>query len=568
MDERERRRFEAKVDRSGDHHVWLGAAKADGTGVFKVDGRPTNARRVAWELVHGPLRDGVRVERCSQSRSCVRADHLTVIETAATERGAESSSAPSPRRGRRAAGSMRQVSSGRWELSVTVGRYDDATVRRVFRTVDATSERAAAKALASFVTGVHDSPLPARRQDHTITVNTAVEQFLTEHLFGEKGRQPKTVNDYRLLHAKWFAPTIGTKTLRSIDEAAVDRVFGQMARAGLSRSRMNQAKALYRPFFRWAKTRRLVDRNPMADFQLPTARKPAKERTPPEIDEMVLLLDTANQVIADVAVILTLGAVTGMRRGELLGLRRSRLLADTGRVLVDSAIDEGRRVKTTKTRRERTFHVDADTMAMLHDHCDQMDKRAAQAGVTLDADPFVFSLTVDCSTPIPPDHLTRRVAVLKEHLGISDKHPATIALENEALRLFRQTPAPRPPGLAGASPKGAMSLAEIGRRLDRSERWATTAIAAAQRRETAATRPQQLHFDGSILALRKFTSTELLDAGFNLSMVAQRQGHGPNVLVKHYAKSRDSADRKAANHLGNIIHHHPNTSPTPPEPPH
>ena len=105
---------------------------------------------------------------------------------------------------------MRQVSSGRWELSVTVGRYDDATVRRVFRTVDATSERAAAKALASFVTGVHDSPFPARRQDHTITVNTAIEQFLGEHLLGEKGREPKTVNDYRLLHAKWVAPTIGT----------------------------------------------------------------------------------------------------------------------------------------------------------------------------------------------------------------------------------------------------------------------------------------------------------------------------------------------------------------------
>lgn len=61
-------------------------------------------------------------------------------------------------------------------------------------------------------------------------------------------------------------------------------------------------------------------------------------------------------------------------------------------------------------------------------------------------------------------------------------------------------------------------------------------------------------FDASIVALRKFTSSELLDAGFNISMVAHRQGHGPQVLMKHYAKSRRSADRRAADHLGQVVH--------------
>ena len=52
------------------------------------------------------------------------------------------------------------------------------------------------------------------------------------------------------------------------------------------------------------------------------------------------------------------------------------------------------------------------------------------------------------------------------------------------------------------------------------------AVQAAERREQA--RAQGLEnsrFDGSIIALRKFTSTELLHSGFNISMVAQRQGH-------------------------------------------
>lgn len=61
-------RFEAKVDRSCDHHLWTGAKKADGTGVLKVKGKVTTAHRVAWELARGPLSSGSRVQACPMSR--------------------------------------------------------------------------------------------------------------------------------------------------------------------------------------------------------------------------------------------------------------------------------------------------------------------------------------------------------------------------------------------------------------------------------------------------------------------------------------------------------------------
>ena len=159
----------------------------------------------------------------------------------------------------------------------------------------------------------------------------------------------------------------------------------------------------------------------------------------------------------------------------------------------------------------------------------------------------VFSLALDCSAPVPPDYVTKRVALLKEHLGIANKRAETIALEDEVLRLYREPLKPRRAGQVGRSPAGGMSYEAIGRQLGRSERWATLAVASAKRREAAQERGDRTRvvFDGSILALRKFTSSELLDAGFNISMVAQRQGHGPQVLAKHYAKARRSADRKA-----------------------
>jgi hypothetical protein len=149
---------------------------------------------------------------------------------------------------------------------------------------------------------------------------------------------------------------------------------------------------------------------------------------------------------------------------------------------------------------------------MLRALCERQDELAVAVGA-ISADPFLFSLTADTSLPMPPGYVTKRGATLKSHLGIEEKRAGTVELEDEALRLFREHRQPRRAGMTGPAPAGAHSYAEIGRRLDRSEQWAVMAIAAAVRRESAAAHGGGLDFDGSILALRKFTSSELLDAG-------------------------------------------------------
>ncbi|HSH58718.1 MAG TPA: tyrosine-type recombinase/integrase [Acidimicrobiales bacterium] len=545
-------RFSSKVDRSGEHHVWTGSKKSDGSGKMKVNGRTILARRVAWELTNGELSHNVRVLACPEDPRCVRIDHL-ILEGAAPRRSPARQ--PNGSRSRaRGSGSMREIKRGIWELSATAGRYSDGTARRVYRNVRVRSAAAAAAQLASFVAEVRSEPPVMNKDLRDIKMDAAVELFLTEHLRDEKGRTEKTIGDYRKLHAKWFSPTIGKKAVRDVDESDLDKLFGRMRTAGLSRSRLNQARSLYVPFFRWAKSRRIITRHPMSDFLLPTSTYISKERTPPEVDELSHLLREALDIVPDIAVLLVLGAVTGMRRGELVALRWSRIRWDEARVIVDAAIDEGRRVKSTKTRKERAFYVDAETLEMLRRHQDRMKERCLTFGTDLGTDAFLFSLAADCSTPMPPDYVTKRVGVLKDHLGIADKRSDTIALEDKALRLYRHGTQARPAGKTGPDPKGALSYREIGARLGRSDRWAALAIASAQRREQAGERGAGLNFDGSILALRKFTSSELLDAGFNISMVAQRQGHGPQVLMKHYSKSRRSADRKAAEHLGRVVH--------------
>ena len=74
---------------------------------------------------------------------------------------------------------------------------------------------------------------------------TRRDRFLSEYLADEKGRAEKTIADYRYLHQRWFSPAIGDKPVKRVDSATIDSLFGAMRRAGLSASRLNQAKALY-----------------------------------------------------------------------------------------------------------------------------------------------------------------------------------------------------------------------------------------------------------------------------------------------------------------------------------
>ena len=537
------------MDRTGEHHLWLGRTNSvRGTGVIKVNKVDVTAHRMAWELANGPLPPKARVLTCPVNPTCVRLDHLRLD-------GAINASQPRRARARKGTGSMRRIRSGTWELRVTVGRWEDGRPRTLHRNVSAGTEGEAAAQLVNFVEEMSAAALPDTRDLRDLTLDDAIERFLTEHLDEEKGRAEKTISDYRKLHYRWFSPTIGGRRVSRVDTAIMDRLFGEMRQAGLSASRLNQAKSLYTPFFRWAKRRGMTLRDPMVDFEMPTSTYRSKERTPPEIEELSLLLSTATELVPDIAPLLVLGSVTGMRRGELVAIRRSGVAWDKNRITVDTAISESGQVKATKTRHQRTYHVDKETISMLRRQYERIDERALDYGVELCSDPFLFSLKVDCSQPMAPDHFTKRVGVLKGHLSIEDKRPEVIDLEDEALRLRRQPPLPRRAGTTGPAPNGGMSFREIGANLGRSERWASLAVEAAERRERAqAAGRGELDFDGSIIALRKFTSSELLDAGFNLSMVAQRQGHGPQVLTRHYSRSRASADKRAAEHLGRVVH--------------
>jgi hypothetical protein len=85
---------------------------------------------------------------------------------------------------------MRLVRPGRWELRVSIGRWEDGRPRSFTRTVAARSKGAAATALSDFVEEMTGSSLPQSRDLRDLTVDEAMERFLTEYLVSRKVEAP------------------------------------------------------------------------------------------------------------------------------------------------------------------------------------------------------------------------------------------------------------------------------------------------------------------------------------------------------------------------------------------
>lgn len=72
-------RFWSKVDASGDCWEWTAATAGRGYGHLVVAGVDRYAHRVAWEMLVGPIPEGLQLDHLCRNIRCVNPDHLEPV---------------------------------------------------------------------------------------------------------------------------------------------------------------------------------------------------------------------------------------------------------------------------------------------------------------------------------------------------------------------------------------------------------------------------------------------------------------------------------------------------------
>jgi hypothetical protein len=78
VDEATAARFWAKIQKTDTCWLWTGT-KTRGYGRFWLDNQKTSAHRFAYELLVGPIPEGLTIDHLCRVRHCVRPDHLEPV---------------------------------------------------------------------------------------------------------------------------------------------------------------------------------------------------------------------------------------------------------------------------------------------------------------------------------------------------------------------------------------------------------------------------------------------------------------------------------------------------------
>jgi integrase len=135
---------------------------------------------------------------------------------------------------------------------------------------------------------------------------------------------------------------------------------------------------------------------------------PHPDPKPPSPEEAARLVERAWSQDPDWGAFVWVKMTTGMRRGEICGLRWSHLDLDQAVQTIRRTVFVGQRgglqEKDTKTHQQRRVVLDPETAAVLRDHHARAQARAAAVGEPLNPDAFRVLGRAGQSAAVQPGH--------------------------------------------------------------------------------------------------------------------------------------------------------------------
>ena len=190
---------------------------------------------------------------------------------------------------------------------------------------------------------------------------------------------------YRRVAENQIAPALGKRRISKLTAEEIDRFYRALAEAGYSQSTIHQTHIVLRRVLESARRWRWISYNP------------ARDAKPPRVP-----------------------------RGELCGLRWSRVDLDAAKVRFDHSIGEAGGVyeKDTKNHQHRTVSLSPVAVEVLRAHHAAMRDRATICGTELAEGAFVFSNAADGAAFWWPSTLDAAFRRLRRRAGL----PETVKL--------------------------------------------------------------------------------------------------------------------------------------------
>ena len=310
-----------------------------------------------------------------------------------------------------AKGHIRARGPGAWELKYDVG-IDPLSGRRItkYRTVRG-AKRDAQRELRAILTALDGSTYA---DPSKITVGQWLTQWLDE---AQHAVARKTLERYREIVDCHLIPALGAIPLGKLQAVHVQGYYAQAltsgrrdGKGGLSAQTARHHDRVLNVALKRARSLRLISSNPVDDVSRPKVDHREIEVLEP--DESAALLVAARDTRLFPIVFLTLG--TGLRRGEVLGLRWSDVDLERRTLTVAQSLEQtraGLSFKAPKTRRsKRTIALSPSLVEELHGHRAKQAAERLALGLRRDPNGLVFT-RID-GDPFWPDSVTKAFAKL------------------------------------------------------------------------------------------------------------------------------------------------------------
>ena len=317
-------------------------------------------------------------------------------------------------------GSLRErpKGSGNWQWQIRSGK-DPVTgdERRISKTFKAKTRSAADKQLRAFLAEMEENPV----EGSSATMGLLFDEWLVQ--MHSLGRSPHTIYTSKRIIENVLKPVFGDVRLHDLSARSLDKWYASLRTQSkpLSAASVRRYHAIISSALSQAVKWEWIPENVAAKASPPVVKQ--STLIIPTMAEIGQLAEKMSDYHPAYGIAVILATATGMRRGELCGLRWSDIEGD-GIVVRSSVVrlEKETVVKSTKTGRERWVSPAPQVFELLNWwHEDRMEQ-AALLNTKINPEGFVLSHFPDQSVPQNPDSLTATFSRAAKELDLTHVH--------------------------------------------------------------------------------------------------------------------------------------------------